>query len=97
MERPEKALTSASYKNSYDSILTESSNLEEPIFSRRGRKGKLSHEQQFLLTLMRIRLALLVEDLAFRFRIAESTVNLGDSFDNYLEDIILEQLSEKFM
>ena len=74
-EGPAKALTSASYESSYDSILTESLNLEEPIFSKRGRKGKLSHEQQLLLTLMRIRLALLVEDLAFRFRIAESTVS----------------------
>ena len=43
--------------------------------SRTGPPRKLSLEQEFLLTLMKLRLALLVDDLAFRFSVSTGTTS----------------------
>ena len=40
-----------------------------------GPKRKLSLEQEFLLVLMKLRLGLMVEDLAFRFQISAGKVS----------------------
>lgn len=41
---------------------------------KRGQKRKLHLEEELLLTLMRLRLRLFVEDLAFRFKVSHSLV-----------------------
>lgn len=43
--------------------------------TRMGPSRKLSLEQEFLLTLMKLRLALLIEDLAFRFKVSSATTS----------------------
>ena len=45
------------------------------VGSRSGPARKLSLQQEFLLCLMRLRLALLVEDLAYRFQVSSTTVS----------------------
>jgi len=46
------------------------------VFTRkRGRRRKLQQKDEMLLTLMKLRLGLLNEDIAYRFDIAESTVS----------------------
>ena len=45
------------------------------VGSRSGPARKLSPQQEFLLCLMRLRLALLVEDLAYRFQVSSTTVS----------------------
>ena len=47
----------------------------EHYTTRKGRSRSLSIEQEFLLVLMRLRMGLLVEDLAFRFCITPSQVS----------------------
>lgn len=46
-----------------------------PPSNWKGPPRKLSLEQEFLLVLMRLRMALLVEDLAFRFHFTSSQVS----------------------
>ena len=43
--------------------------------TRSGPAQKLSPQQELLLYLMRLRLALLVDDLAFQFQISSTTAN----------------------
>ena len=47
------------------------------IFNKPGPSRKLSIEQELLLTLMRLRLGLLIDDLAFRFQVSSTRVLLG--------------------
>ena len=46
-----------------------------PPINRKGPKKKLSLEQEFLLIMMRLRLGLLQEDLAWRFQVSDTTVS----------------------
>ena len=46
-----------------------------PPINRNGPKKKLSLEQEFLLIMMRLRLGLLQEDLAWRFQVSDTTVS----------------------
>ena len=47
----------------------------EPPSVKRGPSRKLSLEQEFLITLMKLRLGLLEDDLAFRFKVSQSLVS----------------------
>jgi hypothetical protein len=56
-----------------------SKNTTDPVDTNKTKPGpsrKLSLEQEFLLTMMRLRLALLLPDLAFRFCIGVTTVSI---------------------
>ena len=58
-------------------LLTQDYNIDVNLFPMRksGPKRKISLEQEFLLVMMRLRLGLLIEDLAFRFCISAGTVS----------------------
>ncbi|XP_004211379.2 uncharacterized protein LOC101235502 [Hydra vulgaris] len=57
--------------------LSEDYTISDNLFPMRksGPKRKISLEQEFLLVMMRLRLGLLIEDLAFRFCISAGTVS----------------------
>ena len=48
---------------------------EDISISRRGPNKKLTLEQEFLMIMMRLRLGLLVDDLAFRFKTSNTRVS----------------------
>ena len=64
----------------------------EPPPVKRGPKRMLCMEEEFLLTLMRLGLGLLAEDLAFRFKVSQSLVaqifQLFCHIFNNIKDII---------
>lgn len=47
----------------------------EPPSVKKGSSRKLSLEQEFLMTLMKLRIGLLEDDLAFRFKVSQSLVS----------------------
>ena len=74
----------ASYEQKSNDLSTEHANviLQSPKYdkvdipvSRREPDRKLTLEQEFLLTMMRLRLALLADDLAFRFKTSNARVS----------------------
>ena len=74
----------ASYEQKSNDLSTEHTNIilqspkcdkvDIPV-SRRGPDRKLTLEQEFLMTMMRLRLGLLVDDLAFRFKTSNTRVS----------------------
>ena len=74
----------ASYQQKLNDLSTEHTKiiLQSPKYdkvdipvSRRGPDRKLTLEQEFLMTMMRLRLHLLVDDLAFRFKTSNTKVS----------------------
>ena len=74
----------ASYEQKSNDLSTEHASiiLQSPKYdkvdipvSRRGPDTKLTLEQEFLMTMMRLRLGLLVDDLAFRFKTSNTRVS----------------------
>ena len=61
------------YKRASSERVADQYNME--FVNRGGRPKKLGLEQEFLMVMMRLRLGLLVEDLAFRFMVSPSTVS----------------------
>ena len=53
----------------------ECKNCVVPPISRRGPEKKFSLEQEYLLVLMRLRLGLLIKDLAFRYQVSSTHVS----------------------
>ena len=73
----------ASYQQKSNDLSAEHTNiiLQSPKYdkvdipvSRRGPDTKLTLEQEFLMTMMRLRLGLLVDDLAFRFKTSNARI-----------------------
>lgn len=65
------------YSNRIQTILASEmfSELDPPPLNRRGPPRKLSLEQEFLMTMMRLRLGIMHEDLAWRFSVSSSRVS----------------------
>ena len=53
---------------------------EDISISRRGPNKKLTLEQEFLMIMMRLRLGLLVDDLAFRFKTSNTSVPTSNCY-----------------